>query len=128
MNPRIVLTLFLFIVVMFIVIPKIEIVGGAYNEDVRNLMSMESASNVNVNPDASSLETFVRMTPNGSKALVRETNNFLNGMFTFFAIVLLIGVVTAGLLFYKQFKEEEERRERFESKFGRSYRGRDYYR
>ncbi|MGG2201892.1 hypothetical protein [Paenibacillus validus] len=120
------------LIVIFVGIPALQSIGDGYSKDMTNMMDVDRMMNMNINPDAAPLETFVRMTPNGSKALVTEVDSFFDGVMTFFMILLVIAGVIGFLYIRHKMKEDEERERRLQSlrssRYSSSYRGGSYYR
>lgn len=126
------------LLVLFLTVglPAIKSIGDGYSKDMENMMNPDRMMNFNINPNASSFETMVRMTPNGSQAIADKmagVERFFDGLLTFiFFVAVFIGVI-AFVHFRNKAKEEAERERRMKSIYNSSryssggYRG-GYYR
>lgn len=112
------------LLVILIGIPALQNIGDGYQKDYANLLNPDQVMNLNINPNTSSIQTIVGLTPNGTKAIGQEMNgfsNFLDGVMKFFLVVL----VFVGVLMYMHFrgkaKEEKEFQARYGSRYGNRY-------
>lgn len=87
------------LLVILIGIPALQNIGEGYRKDYSNLLDPNQVMNLNINPNASEIETIVGLTPNGTKAIGEEMNglsNFFDGLAKFILVIL----VFAGVLVY----------------------------
>jgi large-conductance mechanosensitive channel len=113
------------LLVICIGIPAVKNIGDGFQKDYSSMMDPNKIMNMQIDPNASGMETFVRMTPNGSKAIVKEVDafgSFLDGVMTFILVALIFAGVIAYLHFRNKAKEEAKFRSQYGSRYGSSSR------
>jgi hypothetical protein len=101
-----------------LVIPATQNIQEGYQKDFNTLMSQDQTSSLD--PEVSSMKTFVTLTPNGSKAVVNEVNgfeSFVDNLILFVAIILIAAGVIVYLNFKVKAKEQAERNRRMQMRF-----------
>ncbi|WP_141505072.1 hypothetical protein [Paenibacillus luteus] len=98
---------------IFVGIPAIENIGGGFQKDVSNMSDPNKLMNMNINPNASGMELFVKMTPKGSEAISKEIDGIGSFMESLLTIVIILIICASAFAFFNyraKVKEENGRR------------------
>lgn len=110
---------FLALLLFGVGLPALKNIGDGFQKDMSGMMDPNKMMNMQIDPNASTMETFVRMTPNGSKAIVEEANgfnSFIEGVFTF----ILVAAVVVGILVYMNYRAKAKHEAKYRDRFGSS--------
>lgn len=107
-------------VVLFLVfvLPGLMNIGQGYNKDLNDLTNIDKMQSRTIDPE----HPFIGMTPNGSKAVVKEidgVNAFFDGVAQFFLMLMLIGAAIFVYYIIQKSKDEEKKRQEWDRRYGK---------
>lgn len=107
-------------VVLFLVfvLPGLMNIGGGYNKDLNDLTNIDKMQSRTIDPE----HPFISMTPNGSKAVVKQmdtVNSFFDGLATFFLWLMLFAAAIGVYYIIQKSKDEEKKRQEWDRRYGK---------
>lgn len=107
------------LLIIFVGIPAIENIGGGFQKDFSNMTEPNKIMNMNIDPNASNMELFVKMTPKGSEAIAKEVNGigfFIESVLT----IVIILLICAGAFAFFNYRAKVKQENEYQRRYGRS--------